>query len=104
MVGRHHQLKGHELGQTLRDSDGQGGMACCSPRGGKELDTTEQMNIDGLLCVKDLEQHLAGDKVTVYPLAISISQYIKYPDYLYMQIYINLITVCCFPAKVFEVS
>ena len=55
MVGRHHQLKGHELGQTLRDSDGQGGMACCSPRGGKELDTTEQMNIDGLLCVKDLE-------------------------------------------------
>ena len=24
--------------------DGQGGLACCSPRGRKELDTTEQLN------------------------------------------------------------
>ena len=41
MVGWHHQLNGHELGQTLGDSDGQGGLACCSPWGCKESDSTE---------------------------------------------------------------
>ena len=30
----------HELGQTLLDSAGQGGLECCSPWGHKELDTT----------------------------------------------------------------
>ena len=35
MVGWHHELNGHELG------DGQGGLACCSPWGWKESDTTE---------------------------------------------------------------
>ena len=32
MVVWHHQLNGHELGQTLGDSDGQGGLACCDSR------------------------------------------------------------------------
>ena len=36
------RLNGHE--QTLGDSEGQGGLACCGPWGGKELDTTEQPN------------------------------------------------------------
>ena len=31
---------GHEFEQTLGDSEGQRGLACCSPRGCKELDTT----------------------------------------------------------------
>ena len=31
MVGWHHQLNGHELGQPLGLGDGQGGLACCSP-------------------------------------------------------------------------
>ena len=31
MVGWHHQLNGHELEQTLGDSEGQEGLACCSP-------------------------------------------------------------------------
>ena len=35
---------GHELGQTLGDGEGQGGLLCCSPWGCKELDTTEQLN------------------------------------------------------------
>jgi len=30
----------HEFGQTLGDSEGQGSLACCSPWGPKELDTT----------------------------------------------------------------
>ena len=31
MVGWHHRLDGHEFEQALGDSDGQGGLACCSP-------------------------------------------------------------------------
>ena len=41
MVGLHHQLNGHEFEQTLGDSEGQGSLACYSPRGHKESDTTE---------------------------------------------------------------
>ena len=40
MVGWHHRLDGHEFEQTLGDSEGQGSLACCSPCGYKELDTT----------------------------------------------------------------
>ena len=31
---------GHELGQTLGDGEGQGGLACCSPWHRKESDMT----------------------------------------------------------------
>ena len=40
MVEWHHQLNGHEIGQTPEGSEGQGSLACCSPSGHKELDTT----------------------------------------------------------------
>ena len=43
-VGWHHQPYGHEFVQTLGDSKGQGSLACCSPRGHKESDTTERLN------------------------------------------------------------
>ena len=36
MVGQPCQFNGHELGQTLGDGEGQGGLACCSPWGCKE--------------------------------------------------------------------
>ena len=39
MVGWHHQVSGHEFGQTPEDSEGQGSLACCSPWGCKESDT-----------------------------------------------------------------
>ena len=41
MVGWHHQLNGHELGQTPEDGEGQRSLVCCSPQGRKESDTTE---------------------------------------------------------------
>ena len=44
VVGWHHQLNGHEFEQTLAESKGQGGLACCSPWGRKESDATEQLN------------------------------------------------------------
>ena len=43
-VGWHHWLNGQEFEQTLRDSEGQGSLACCSSWGRKESDTTEQLN------------------------------------------------------------
>ena len=39
-----HQLDGHEFEQALGVSGGQGNLVCCSPRGCKETDTTEQLN------------------------------------------------------------
>ena len=42
MAGRHHWCNKHELGQTPEDGEGQGGLACCSPWGRKESDTTER--------------------------------------------------------------
>ena len=32
MVGWYHRLDGHELEETLGDSEGQASLACCSPR------------------------------------------------------------------------
>ena len=44
MVGWHHQLSGHKFEQAPGDGEGQGSLACCSPRDRKELDTTERLN------------------------------------------------------------
>ena len=43
------QLNGHEFERAPGVGDGQGGLACCSPWGGKESDTTEQLNNKTLL-------------------------------------------------------
>ena len=44
MIGWHPWLYGHESEQAPGVGDGQGSLACCSPRCHKELDTTEQLN------------------------------------------------------------
>ena len=44
IVGWHHRFDGHEFEQALGDSGGQGSLACCSPWGCKESDTTERQN------------------------------------------------------------
>ena len=56
MVGWHQQPNGHEFEQTLKDSEGQGSLACCSPCGHKELDTTEWLNNN-----KGLRWRVGGD-------------------------------------------
>ena len=40
MVGWHSRLDGHEFEQASGVGDGQGGLACSSPWGQKESDTT----------------------------------------------------------------
>ena len=49
MAGSHHRLNGHEFEQALGVGDGQGGLACCSPWGRKESDTTERLNKNNLV-------------------------------------------------------
>ena len=44
MFGWPYRLNGHEFEETLGVEDGQGNLAWCNPWGGKELDTTEQLN------------------------------------------------------------
>ena len=44
MAGWHHWCEGHELGQTLGDGKGQGGLACCSPWDRKMSHTIRQLN------------------------------------------------------------
>ena len=48
MVRWHHWLKGHKFEQTLRDSEGQGSLVCCSPWGsqivGHDLATENNNN------------------------------------------------------------
>ena len=51
MVGWHYRLNGHEFEQALGDSEGQGSLACCHPRGRKELDMPYQLNDNYLLCL-----------------------------------------------------
>ena len=43
-VGWHHWLNGHEFAQAPGAGEGQGSLACCSPWGHKESDTTEWLN------------------------------------------------------------
>jgi len=51
MVGRHHGLNGHEFEQAPGDGEGQGSLACCSPCGWKESDTTEWLNWTWTYCI-----------------------------------------------------
>ena len=44
MVGWHHRLDGSGIGWTPGVGEGQEGLACCNPQGGKELDMTEPLN------------------------------------------------------------
>ena len=44
MVGWQRRLNGHEFQQAPGDGEGQVSLACCSPWGRKESDTTERLN------------------------------------------------------------
>ena len=44
MAAWRHRLDGHELGQSLGDGEGQGGLACSSLWSRRESDTTGRLN------------------------------------------------------------
>ena len=64
MVGWHYRLYGYEVGQAPGVGDGQGGLACCSPWGRKESDTTEQLNRTELnpKTIKEMQQSPPTEK------------------------------------------
>ena len=52
IAGWHHRCNGCELGQTLGDGEGQGGLAC-PVHGVTESDVTGRLNSNGLPKCKD---------------------------------------------------
>ena len=55
MIGWHDLFNGHEPRGTLGDGEGQGSLACCSPWGCKELDTTWQLNNNRNISLKNYQ-------------------------------------------------
>ena len=55
MVGWHHCLDGHSFEQTPGVGDGQGSLECCSPRGCKDSDMTEQLNNNSSFIVTSVQ-------------------------------------------------
>ena len=61
MVKWHYWLDGHEFEQAPGVGEGQGSLACCSPWGHKESNTTERLNWTALiLIVRALGQQSHG--------------------------------------------
>ena len=76
MVGWHPQLDEHEFEQALIVGDGQGNLACCSPWGRKDSDTTEQLNwTDGSLLF--LEFLVAFVFLLIMFICITFSYYLE---------------------------
>ena len=84
MAGWHHWLDGHKFEWTLEVCDGQGDLACCDSWGGKELDTTEQLNwgelqspnqdqysIDSIMFLSYLTHILSRNGICFWPLITS---------------------------------
>ena len=65
MVGWHHRLNGYEFEQAPGVGDGQGSLVCCSPRGHKELDTTERLLLSLHLSAKCNKQQKLYRQKTV---------------------------------------
>ena len=81
MVGWHYRLGRHGFEQAPGAGDGQGGLACCSPWGCKESDTTEGLNWAGweqcqtrvLTADTDVKLQLSSFLTTPSCLALSLS-------------------------------
>ena len=80
MVGWHRRLNGHEFEQALRDSEGQGGLACCGPWGHKKLDTTWGLNNNNMVCDFTVEKekvHVRVQQFSVKPEMKEICKTLK---------------------------
>ena len=67
MVGWHHQLNGYESEQTPGDSERQGSLACCSPWGCKESDTTERLNNNEIIHYSLQGANVWSEAVLLWP-------------------------------------
>ena len=64
MAGWHHWFDGHEFEQALGVGDGQGSLACWSPWGLKESNTTEQLNWTELRNFRNEKYNNQNEKLT----------------------------------------
>ena len=71
MVGWYHQLSGHEFEQTPGDNKGQGSLACFSPWGHKESDTTEQLNNNNNILYSQIRRL----NIVKMPMILNFTQY-----------------------------
>ena len=74
-----HRLSGHEFEQPSGDGEGQGSLACCSPWGHKELDTTEQLDWGGLNEMMSSE-YLADSGLTKWQFLWETGEYSVCPQ------------------------
>ena len=68
MVGEHHWLNELEFEQTLKDSGGQGRLACCSPWSHKEQNTALQLNnrwLNQRLCFRSIRGELYVGRIQI---------------------------------------
>ena len=66
MVGWYHWLNGHEFEQTLRESEGQGSLACCSPWGCKKSDMTEGLSNNKILWTQTISFTSYHERIQEY--------------------------------------
>ena len=67
MAEWHHWLDGHEFEQALGAGEGQGSLACYSPRGCKELYMTEWLDWTGGEQYEDFFREKNRNKTTIWP-------------------------------------
>ena len=68
MAGQHHWFNGHELGQTLGDSEGQGSLVCCRSWGHEDSDTTRWLNNKIVFLSKNCSQSKGPAYTKVTPI------------------------------------
>ena len=62
----------NELGQTLGDGEGQGGLACCSPWGYKELDMTGLLNKNNNKHIENCNSYSVSSSELIFSKTMSI--------------------------------
>ena len=82
-------LNGHEFEQDLGVGDGQGGLACSSPWGHKESDTTEQQNGTELKKVHNFRVHSFRVQLYIYTMIRFLA--IKSEHFIPLLIFVFLI-------------
>ena len=108
MVGWHHWLSGHEFEWT--PGVGQGGLACCSPWGRKESDTTERRNwlTDNRNIFKlsfDFDKNFTFIIMAIsLPLTILRLSIIKDPILMILKVWLTPPSFCIVNAKSFQLS
>ena len=76
MVRWHNQCNGHDFEQAPGDSEGPGSLVCCSPWGGKELDTAQQLNNNGMQKYKDSFHELEVECLS--PASFKIQHFLQF--------------------------